>query len=764
MLKLALFVAGVVCSAFLPVLPSLWNLCGLWLLMHLLKRLAAPRLACVAGLLAALLLGLAYADARAQWRMAQALPAAWWQKPVSLIGVVRGLPVQGQYGVRMQFEVEQVLTPQASLPERVQLSVFVRKGELAPTGVWRAGDRWQLTARFRPRQSTANPFGFDAEQWLWSEGVLASGTVLPGAVRLGVDHGLLARVDRLREQQVLRIESVLGTSRAASLVAGLTVGAQQSIARAEWQSLARTGLTHVVSISGLHITMVAGMVAGLVALFLRRWPLPRLAPRLCIVLSGVMAAAAYAVLAGFSVPTQRTLYMLCCMALMLLARRVWSGLHIWWLALALVLLIDPFAVLAPGLWLSFGLVAALMLVSVGRRRPAGKCFQALAGQWAATVASLLPLLTLFGSFPLVSPLANAVGIPLVSVLLTPLSLLAVALPWAQPLQWAGWLAEWFYRGVDWLAAWPPWQVAAAPWPLLLPGAIGSLCLLAPRGTPGRLLGVSLLLPVLFYQAPAPPSGELHIKVFDVGQGLSVLLQTRNHALLFDTGAGEGERWVLPQLRGLGVRQLDVLMLSHNDKDHDAAAADIVAAMPVRQVLAGQPATLTQYGLHGSLCRRGQSWAWDGIRFDVLWPVADAVLSDDNSHSCVLRVASRTQAILISGDAPRTVEERLVADYGAQLRSDILVVGHHGSRTSSAASWLEVVKPDWLVLSVGFLNRYRHPQPQVLAALQAQGRVLRTDQDGLLSMTLGDAILPQCYRQQAGRYWRSRGQCAAAPSR
>ena len=761
MLKLALFVAGIVCSAFLPTLPSLWSLGGLWLLMYLLERVAAPRLAGVAALLAALLLGLFYADARAQWRMAQALPAAWWQKPVSLIGVVRGLPVQGQYGVRMQFQVEQVLTPQAKLPARVQLSVFVRKGELAPTGVWRAGDRWQLTARFRPRQSTANPFGFDAEQWLWSEGVLASGTMLPGAVRLGEDHGLLARVDRLRQQQVLRIESVLGTSRAASLVAGLTVGAQQSIARAEWQSLARTGLTHVVSISGLHITMVAGMVAGLIALVLRRWPLPGLAPRLCIVLSGVMAAAAYAVLAGFSVPTQRTLYMLCCMALMLLVRRVWSGLHIWWLALALVLLIDPFAVLAPGLWLSFGLVAALMLVSVGRRRPAGKYWQALSGQWAATVASLLPLLTLFGSFPLVSPLANAVGIPLVSVLLTPLSLLAVALPWALPLQWAGWLAEWFYRGVDWLAAWPPWQVAAVPWPLLLPGAIGSLWLLAPRGMPGRLLGVSLLLPVLFYQPPAVEPGTLRIKVLDVGQGLSVLLQTRNHALLFDTGAGEGERWVLPQLRGLGVRQLDVLMLSHNDKDHDAAAADIVAAMPVRQVLAGQLATLTQYGLHGSLCRRGQSWAWDGIRFDVLWPVADVVLSDDNSHSCVLRVASRTRAILISGDAPRAVEERLVADYGAQLRSDILVVGHHGSRTSSAASWLEVVNPDWLVLSVGFLNRYRHPQPQVLAALQAQGRVLRTDQDGLLSMTLGDAILPQCYRQLAARYWRSRGQCGNA---
>lgn len=758
MLNLALFVAGIVCCAFLAVLPSLWNLAGLSLLMLLVSRLASPRPAWLARLLFAFLLGLAYADARAQWRQAHALPASLWQKPVALQGVVRGLPVAGEYGLRMQFEVEQVLTPGAQLPARVQLSLFARKGEAISGQAWHAGERWQLTARFRPVQSTANPHGFDAEQWFWLEGVLATAVVQPGAQRLGVAGDVLARVDRLREKLVSRITTVLGQERAAGLVAGLTVGAQQQIARAEWQSLARTGLTHVVSISGLHITMVAGMAAAIAAWLLRRWPVNALPPRLLIALCGVLAATAYAVLAGFSVPTQRTLYMLCCMALMLLWRRAWGGLHIWWLALGVVLLIDPFAVLAPGLWLSFGLVAALMLSGLGRRRPAGKVRQALAGQWAATVASLLPLLAMFGSFPLVSPLANALGIPFVSVLLTPVSLLAVALPWDAPLQLAGWLAEWFYRGVDWLAQWPVWQAAALPWPLLLLGGIGSVWLLAPAGMPGRWLGASLLLPVLCYQPAAPPSGTARIRVLDVGQGLSVLIQTRQHALLFDTGSAGGERWVLPQLRGFGIRQLDVLLLSHNDKDHDAGSADIAAAMPVLRVLAGQTATLQQYGLHGERCQRGQSWVWDGVRFDVLWPPAGVQLPDDNSHSCVLRVASWRHAILISGDAPRAVETQLVADYGGQLRSTVLVVGHHGSRTSTAPEWLTTVAPQWSVLSVGFLNRYRHPQPRVLEALQAQGGVLRTDADGLISLQLGTELSLECYRLQAARYWRSPGRC------
>jgi len=263
MLKLCLFVLGVIWCAGLAQLPSLWSLGGLGVLALLVARTGKGRWSQTGLLAFCLLAGLFYADMRAQWRLAQALPAAQWQQPVYLQGVVRDLPVPGEYGLRMRMDVEQVLTPGAVLPERVQLMLFAKKGESMPQ--WHAGQRWRLTARFRPRQATANPYGFDAEQWLWSEGVLASGSVLPGAqyVEDAQDPG--ARVDRLREGLVLRIDRVLGRTRAAGLVAGLTVGAQQGIARQEWQSLSRTGLTHVVSISGLHITMVAGMVASVVS-------------------------------------------------------------------------------------------------------------------------------------------------------------------------------------------------------------------------------------------------------------------------------------------------------------------------------------------------------------------------------------------------------------------------------------------------------------------------------------------------------------------
>ena len=247
-------------------------------------------------------------------------------------------------------------------------------------------------------------------------------------------------------------------------------------------------------------------------------------------------------------------------------------------------------------------------------------------------------------------------------------------------------------------------------------------------------------------------------MLDVGQGLSVLLQTRDHAMLFDTGVAEGGRWVLPQLQGLGVGRLDMLVLSHNDKDHVAAAADIYAALPVAQVLAGQEASLRQYHLPGGACQQGQSWVWDGIRFDVLWPPPGQEQRENNAYSCVLRVASWHHAIMLTGDAPMAVEDQLVEQFGHRLQSSVLVAGHHGSKTSSSALWLQTVQPRLSVLSAGFLNRYRHPHPRVLQALQQQGPVLRTDADGLLTIELGTQLDYACYRQQAARYWRAAARC------
>nr|WP_294867584.1 DNA internalization-related competence protein ComEC/Rec2 [uncultured Pseudogulbenkiania sp.] len=762
MLPIAAFCAGITLCAFLPELPDarwLWPaLAGAAVLAWRLdgrRRQAALWLVCA-------LAGLGYAGWRAELRLAEALAPSWEGRPVEFVAVVRGLPDPGDYGVRLNAEVEQVLTSGARLPSRVQLSDF-RGGD------WPAGSRWRLTARFKARHGTANPFGFDGEAWMWSEGLLASGSIGKGAQRLEDAQDALARIDRLRAAVQARIQQVLGDTREAALIGALTVGAQQAIARAEWQRFARTGLTHLVSISGLHITMVAGLAAALAAGWLRLRPTLRVPPRLVIAAVTVLAALAYALLAGFSVPTQRTLFMLAGAACLLASRRAYTPFQVWWLALAVVLLIDPFAVLAPGLWLSFGLVAALMAATLARRRPPGKLRAALAGQWAALVMSLLPLALFFGSLPLVSPLANAVAIPYISALLTPLALLAVALPFDALLHLAASLAEGFFYGVDRLALLPSWSLPGLPWPLLALGAVGSLWLIAPRGVPLRGFGALLLAPALLYSPPRPAQGTLRVQVFDVGQGLSVLLQTARHDLLYDTGPGQAERVLLPQLAGLGVRRLDALMLSHHDSDHDGAAAGLLAAVPVTRVWAGQPASLAGLRDDAVPCAPGQSWAWDGIRFDVLWPPA-GLAGEDNAHSCVLRVATPTRAVLLTGDIGWREEEALAARYGRALASDVLLAPHHGSRGASGEALLQAAAPHWGVFSAGYRNRYRHPHPQTLARYRAQGaEVLRTDQLGALQIDLGETLAVGAFRRQAPRYWRVRadvgdGEVTAAAGR
>ena len=289
-----------------------------------------------------------------------------------------------------------------------------------------------------------------------------------------------------------------------------------------------------------------------------------------------------------------------------------------------------------------------------------------------------------------------------------------------------------------------------PWPLLLAALAGTLLALLPWSWSGRVLGGCLLLPLLLYRVPAPASGTLAVELLDVGQGLAVLLRTRQHALLYDTGAGEATRVLLPALRALDVGRLDTLLLSHHDSDHDGAAASLREGIKVGRILAGQP----QFYPGAQPCRGGQSWVWDGVRFDVLWP-PPAWQGEDNAHSCVLRVATAGQALLLSGDAPLAVEQALVARYGSALRSQWLVLGHHGSRTSSGDDWLRQVQPQMALLSAGYRKRYRHPHPQVLSRLDAAGITLwRSDHDGALALRLGPRQGElQARRAQAARYWR-----------
>jgi len=473
------FCTGVALCGCLATLPD-WRtllLCGALLL--LVRRLWPRHGVVVWQFCLTLLLGLSYAAWLAGRQLAQALPPEWERKPVSLEVIVRGLAVRGAHSTRLQVQVERCLTAGARAPPQLSLRI-------KPDQRWAGGSRWRIMARLSPVRATANRYGFDAERWMWGLGIQAQGGLvgLPEQLTDGMD--VLARIDRLRSAVVERVQRVLGDSRAAALIRALTVGDQQGIAREDWRLFSQTGITHLVSISGVHVGMVAHQL-------LKRMALNRISLRVAVALSGLLAAAVYSLLAGWSVPTRRTFFMLAVAAVLLLWRRALSPFHIWWLALVIALLMDPFAVFFPGLWLSFGLVAALMLVVSGRRRPPTSLRAMLLGQWAASVMSIVPLILFFSALPLISPVANALAIPWVSILLAPLSLLAVVLPYDGLLWLAAWLVDLFYLVMTFLARVPLWSLPEIPWPLLLLGLCGSLWLIAPAGIPLRMLGAMMLL-------------------------------------------------------------------------------------------------------------------------------------------------------------------------------------------------------------------------------------------------------------------------------
>ncbi|ENW3107954.1 DNA internalization-related competence protein ComEC/Rec2, partial [Neisseria gonorrhoeae] len=435
-------------------------------------------------------------------------------------------------------------------------------------------------------------------------------------------------------------------------------------------------------------------------------------------------------LAGFSVPTQRSVLMLAAFAWAWRRGRL-SAWATWWQALAAVLLFDPLAVLGVGTWLSFGLVAALIWACAGRLYE-GKRQTAVRGQWAASVLSLVLLGYLFASLPLVSPLVNAVSIPWFSWVLTPLALLGSVVPFA-PLQQAGaFLAEYTLRFLVWLAdVSPEFAVAAAPLPLLVLAVCAALLLLLPRGLGLRPWAVLLLAGFVSYRPEAVPENEAAVTVWDAGQGLSVLVRTANRHLLFDTGTvAAAQTGIVPSLNAAGVRRLDKLVLSHHDSDHDGGF-QAVGKIPNGGIYAGQPEFY-----EGARHCAEQRWQWDGVDFEFLRP-SERKNIDDNGKSCVLRVVAGGAALLVTGDLDTKGEESLVGKYGGNLYSQVLVLGHHGSNTSSSGVFLNAVSPEYAVASSGYANAYKHPTEAVQNRVRAHGiKLLRTDLSGALQFGLG----------------------------
>lgn len=746
-----------------------------------LTRRAAPALllAWVAGAL----IGVGATGARAVHFAADALDPALQGIDIEVTGRIASLPQRSAQGERFEFVVESAARggQAVALPPRLQLGWYLRPDEAGDPGPGlRAGDRWRFTVRLRSPHGNANPHGFDRERSLWEQGIQATGYVRsgprdPAPQRLGATpwHPL----DRLRQGVAGRIEArVHEDPRSAGVLAALVVGDQSAIDRSDWDLFRTTGVAHLMSISGLHVTLFAWLATALVGALWRRlalrWPKALLAlpTPWAAGLGGVALATAYALFSGWGVPAQRTVLMLAVVVGLRLSVRHWPWPHVWLLAMAAVLLLDPWALMQAGFWLSFVAVGILFATDPGRRLPAPegawpqravRAFLALLREQGVVTVALAPLtLLLFGQFSMVGLVANLAAIPWVTLLVTPLALLGVFVP---PL-WDGaaWAVQALSLALQWLAQWPGAALfrPVAPWPLALAAVLGGVLLVLRLPWVVRLSGLMLLWPALLYTPPRPAPGQFELIALDVGQGSAVLLRTAGHSLLYDTGprygpqpdaADAGDRVVLPLLRALGER-LDTVVVSHSDSDHSGGAPSVRAAQP-------QARWLTSYDSDPARrCVAGQRWRWDGVDFEVLHPQPDDY--DETGHgrlssnamSCVLLVSNGAQSAWLGGDIDAAHEVRLALARPEQ-RATVMLAPHHGSQTSSSPVLLNTLRPSLVMVQSGYRNRFNHPAPVVLERYAQRGIPWVNSPDcGAATWRSAEPDRVVCQREVGRRYW------------
>lgn len=722
---------------------------------------------CIAGAY-----GFTWAAWRAEWRLADDLPMIWEQRDVEVVGVVAELPQALDRAIRFVFAVE---SSDAPIPGRIQLSWYPPRDGPGLVPQLRPGERWKLTVRLRRPHGFVNPHGFDYEAWLLERDLRATGYVRSEGTneRLADFVGApMYLVHRARDEIRARFGEVLRGGDHAGVLIALAVGDQRAISNAHWDVFRSTGVTHLVSISGLHVSLVALFGGGLVAWTWRRipWLALRVPTRKAAACGGLIAAALYALIAGLGLPTQRALLMLAVGAGAMMWGREVAASRVLALALFCVLLFDPWAVLSAGFWLSFGAVGVILYVLGGRITPNRGWRAAVHIQVAIALAMTPALLALFNAFSIVSPVANALAIPLVSLLIAPLALLAIVAPLPHVLELAHWLTGLMMRWLEWLAGLPfSMWVQASPPALLSAAAIAGVAwLLLPRGVPARHAAVLAFAPVLLWSPMRPEHGGFRAVVLDVGQGLAVHVQTATHDLIYDAGppygpvVDAGSRVLLPYLAASGVTHVARLVVSHGDSDHAGGAASLLAAIAVSDLIHSvdvDHALLRTIGVDRTRrCEAGDDWEWDGVRFELLHPApSDTASAGPNDMSCVLRIAGDGGAVLLTGDIEAGAERSLLARSGGAIASEVVVVPHHGSRTSSTSGLVRATGATDAIHAVGNLNQFRHPHPAVWARWSAAGaRNWRTDAQGAITIEVGGSgVRVHAQRERRPRYWHGR---------
>jgi competence protein ComEC len=716
----------------------------------------------------------------AEKRLENILPMELEGKEFTLEGRVSALPQSNSSGARFAFEIDRATSGKDVLhnfPWRIYLSwqPAWRNPQEIPEVI--PGQRWRLKAKLKRPYGSLNPHTFDFERWSFHQDFGASGSVRSGELLIARDIAWAEfelRMELARWHLRKKIQSMLPEdARYVGVLIALVMGDQNAINQDDWQVFNATGIGHLISISGLHVTMLAGVGASLAAFIWRRraWPLIAPVSKVAAV-SGFMTAFIYAWLAGFQIPAQRTMYMVGVVAFALWTGRNPRSFDIWWWALAFVLLIDPMAPYTPGFWLSFGAVAAILYAMGGSsgllgiptgkelevhwmRRMSQALREACRVQAVVTLALLPFTLFWFYQVSIVSPLANAFAIPLVSYVVTPLAIAGALLP-----EFIGrWLLlpahasmEYLAIVLEWMAGWSwsvVWSKQPEWWMLLLsgcgiiyairPGDIGETC-------KWRLLAITLAVPLFFWPTQFNShlsEGEFRAIVLDIGQGTAVLIETANKRLLYDTGPIQGkkddagQRVILPYLRGRGISQVDRMVISHSDSDHIGGAASLLKHIQLDSMMGSLPsANPLLQNLHirkipAIPCRFGQRWEWDGVEFVIWHPHEETVFADQypgkpNEMSCVLEVRNQQSSLWLTGDVERQgeaeiterLDEKMLQEIGE--RELIFMAPHHGSKTSSSLALLNRLEPNEAFAQNGYRNRYGHPHPDVTARYRGLG--------------------------------------------
>lgn len=734
------FLLGTLIIQFIPQLPSfiwigLFFSISIFLTAFFYKKPFVSIFISSSALLAGLLLSTTVAKNQLDKRI---LPK-WEGQDIILQGQVKGVPNQREDGTRFRLEINQA-SLKADPEKQIDLKGIVRLGWFRTPEIVNADETWQLVVRMKRPSGFLNPAGFDYEKWLFTERISATGYIRDdkkAKINKRISKAPWWSVDHLRQTIHYKIQQGVEDKASAAILSALVVAIRTKFDDEQWKLLQQTGTSHLVAISGLHIAVVAGFAFFPIMLIWGLFPSlnEKIPLQVAGAITGVFFATAYAMLAGFTLPTQRALLMVVIALLGLLVRRHYQSSTILAVVVIAVLLLDPLAGMTVSFWLSF-LAVTIILIILKRQveKPRSKIMSLIKMQIILSLGMLPLTLFFFGSASLLSPVANLIAIPWVSLVIVPLSLIALVFMPISTIISNGILSvsalaiKWMFAGFALLGDSPLANITIAKIPsvYLIIAFAGFLFMLLPKGFPARWLGLIAMLPALLFAPEKPNQGEFTFTLLDAGQGMASVIQTQNHTLIYDVGTRYSETYdigklvVVPFLKGKGITTVDNMILSHKDIDHWGGAEAVLKEITVAEIMSSDSTILSKLENQEVMsCTKYDKWQWDGVDFEIISPSEEFLekVKKDNNRSCVLRVSNSNHSLLLTGDIEKKAESYLLKNRKDKLASDVISVPHHGSKTSSTQHFLQAVAPTLALIPAGYRNRFGHPKEKVLKRYQ-----------------------------------------------